>query len=96
MRDDIYRDAKKMQQQQYNNNDDDDNNTSDKLSSILSPRERTSLLSPEKGDAMTFEKMASIHEDYVKQPHHRTTSRPQREKSSPPPNNFAMLTFYRE
>ena len=91
VRDDIYRDAKKMQQQQYNNNDDDDNNTSDKLSSILSPRERTSLLSPEKGDAMTFEKMASIHEDYVKQPHHRTTSRPQREKSSPPPNNFAML-----
>ena len=86
VRDDIYRDAKKMQQQHNNNN-----NNSDKLSSILSPRERTSPLSPEKGDAMTFEKMASIHEDYVKQPHHRTTSRPQREKSSPPPNNFAML-----
>ena len=74
-----------------NNNNNNKNNNSDKLSSILNPRERSSPLSPDKDDTMTFEKMASIREDYIKQPHHRTTGRPQREKTSPPPNNFAML-----
>ncbi|CAL6422227.1 unnamed protein product [Bathycoccus prasinos] len=89
VREDTYRNNEYMQQQQQQQQQ--QNNNSDKLSSILNPRERSSPLSPDKDDAMTFEKMASIREDYIKQPHHRTTGRPQREKTSPPPNNFAML-----
>ena len=89
VREDTYRNNEYMHQQQQQQQQ--QNNNSDKLSSILNPRERSSPLSPDKDDAMTFEKMASIREDYIKQPHHRTTGRPQREKTSPPPNNFAML-----
>ena len=90
VREDTYRNNEYMQQQQQQQQQ-QQNNNSDKLSTILNPRERSSPLSPEKDDAMTFEKMASIREDYIKQPHHRTTGRPQREKTLPPPNNFAML-----
>ena len=90
VREDTYRNNEYMQQQQQQQQQ-QQNNNSGKLSSILNPRERSSPLSPEKDDAMTFEKMASIREDYIKQPHHRTTGRPQREKTLPPPNNFAML-----
>ena len=85
VREDTYRNNEYKQHQQQQKN------SSDNISSILNPRERSSPLSPEKDDAMTFEKMASIREDYIKQPHHRTTGHPQREKTSPPPNNFAML-----